>query len=212
MVRDVDFWTDRYYNACMTTLGRPLEFNPEKVLDAAMDVFWCQGYEATSLTNLLEAMELSKSSLYQSFGSKQQLFERCLTRYANWMHTNMTKQLEESNSGFEFIETILRSIANTAQLPEGNKGCLMVNSTIEFGQSDPIIAASIAGNLQPFSTLYGEAVEREQEEGDIPIDANPQVMVNYLHVAIGGLRTMIKAGADKDTVHETVTLILKALK
>ncbi len=196
----------------MTNLGRPLEYNPEKVLDSAMDVFWCKGYEATSVTNLLDAMELSKSSLYQSFGSKHQLFERCLTRYANWLHTNMRKQLEESSSGFEFIENLLSSIANTAQLPEGNKGCLMVNSTIEFGQKDPIIAASIAGNMQPFSSLYIETVKRAQEEGDIPLDANPQTLANYLHGAISGLRTMIKAGADKKSVQDTVALILKAFR
>ncbi|MCP4140938.1 MAG: TetR/AcrR family transcriptional regulator [Chloroflexi bacterium] len=189
-----------------------MEFNPEKVLDAAMDVFWCKGYEATSLTNLLEAMELSKSSLYQSFGSKQQLFESCLNRYGNWLHRNMAKELEEASSGFAFIENILASIANTAQLPEGNKGCLMVNSTIEFGQKDPIIAAVIAGNLQPLSKLYIEAVERAQDEGDIPLDADPQIMASYLHVAVGGLRTMIKAGADKESVEGTVNLILKALK
>ncbi len=195
----------------MANLGRPLEFNPEKALDAAMDVFWCKGYEATSITNLLEAMGLSKSSLYQSFGSKRQLFERCLTRYAKWLHTNMTEQLDKSSSGYGFIESILNSIVNTAQLPEGNKGCLMVNSVIEFGQRDPIMAASLAGELQLFSELYIDAVERAQEEGDVPLGADPQAIANYLHVAIGGLRTTIKAGADKESVKGTVALILKAL-
>jgi TetR/AcrR family transcriptional repressor of nem operon len=66
-------------------LGRPLEFNPATVLDAAIEVFWRKGYVATSMLDLLEAMDLSKSSLYQTFGSKQKLFERCLARYTDWL-------------------------------------------------------------------------------------------------------------------------------
>ena len=196
----------------MTTVGRPLEFNPEKALEAAMEVFWRKGYEAASMTNLLSAMDLSKSSLYQTFGSKQQLFERCLGRYANWLYKNQAKQLEESTSGYGFIENFLNSIANTAQSPEGKKGCLMVNSTIEFGQKDPIIAAAIADNLQLFSKLYMDAVKRAQKEGDISPDADPQVITNYLHVSISGLRTMVKAGADRKSVKATIALILKAIR
>ena len=196
----------------MNTLGRPLEFNPDKVIDCAMEVFWCKGYTATSMTDLLKAMNLSKSSLYQTFGSKHQLFERCLDRYADWLYTDMAKQLDESTSGYSFIENFLDSIANTAQSPEGAKGCLMVNSTIEFGQKDPLIATAIADNLQLFSKLYMEAVKKAQKEGDISLDADPQVITNYLHVSISGLRTMVKAGADKKSVKATIALILKAIQ
>jgi len=66
--------------------------------------------------------------------------------------------------------------------------------------------------MQPFSSLYIETVKRAQEEGDIPLDANPQTLANYLHIAISGLRTMIKAGADKKSVQDTITLILKAFR
>ena len=196
----------------MNALGRPLEFNPDKVIDSAMEVFWCKGYEATSITDLLEAMNLSKSSLYQTFGSKKQLFECCLNRYAGWLYNNMEKQLDESTSGYDFIENFLDSIANTALTAEGAKGCLMVNSAIEFGQKDPLIAAAIADNLQLFSKLYIEAVKRAQKEGDISLDADSQIITNYLHVSISGLRTMVKAGADRKSVKATIALILKAIR
>lgn len=196
----------------MSNLGRPLEFDPDKALEAAMEVFWCKGYEATSMTDLLEAMDLSKSSLYQTFGSKQQLFERCLARYANWLYTNMAKQLQETDSGLNFIENLIGTIANTAELPEGAKGCLMVNSANEFGQRDPFIATVINTNLQRFTDLYVEAVQKTQAEGEISKDADPLSIANYLHIAISGLRTMIKTGADKNSVNGAVTIILNLLK
>jgi TetR/AcrR family transcriptional regulator, transcriptional repressor for nem operon len=195
----------------MNSLGRPLEFDPDKVIDSAMEVFWCKGYEATSMTDLLEAMNLSKSSLYQAFGSKQQLFERCLTHYADMLSTNMEKELNASRSGRSFIENMLDTIASTAEQKEGAKGCLMVNSANEFGQKDSVIAISLEGGLQFFTKVFIKAVKRAQSEGDISADADPHVIANYLHVSISGLRTMIKAGADKKSIKGTVTLILKAL-
>jgi len=195
----------------MNNLGRPLEFDPDNATDAAMEVFWCKGYEATSMTDLLQAMELSKSSLYQTFGSKQELFERCLTRYVNWLSSNMTKQLDEAKSGRNFIETLFATIANTAQQPEGAKGCLMVNSINEFGQKDPAIALSLEESVSIFTKLFIKAVKRAQTEGDISPDTDPRAIANYLHVAVSGLRTMIKAGADKNSVKDTVTMLLKAI-
>ena len=195
----------------MSNLGRPLEFDPDKAVDIAMEVFWCRGYETTSMTDLLAAMDLSKSSFYQTFGNKQQIFERCLKRYADMLSTNMEKELNAASSGRRFIENMFDTIANTAQQTEGAKGCLMVNSVNEFGQRDPSIAISLDEGLLLFTEILIKAVKRAQSEGEISADADPRAIANYLHVNISGLRTMIKAGADKKSTKGTVALILKAL-
>jgi len=109
----------------MNSLGRPLEFDPDKAIDSAMEVFWCKGYEATSMTDLLNAMDLSKSSLYHTFGSKQRLFERCLTQYADMLSTNMEKELNASRSGRSFIENwvevLLRTCLTQLQVPQSKR-------------------------------------------------------------------------------------------
>ncbi len=197
--------------ANMNTLGRPLEFNPEDALDAAIEVFWCKGYEATSMADLLEAMGLSKSSLYQTFGSKQQLFERCLSRYADRLSAEMAKELEEAKSGRAFIEDIFAEVANTAQQPEGAKGCLIANSASEFGQREPALAAPVRDGLNRFARVFMDAVVKAQAEGSISADADPRALGNYLIGTMNGLRTMIKAGADQRSAKGMVTLILKAL-
>lgn len=110
------------------TLGRPIEFDPEKALDAAVDVFWCKGYEATSMSDLLTAMKLSKSSLYQSFGGKRQLFTRCLTRYQERFTSELSHGLREAKSGRRFIEAVFRAVADTAQQPDGER---VVSSPIQ---------------------------------------------------------------------------------
>ena len=195
----------------MNSLGRPLEFDPEKAIESAMEVFWCKGYEATSMTDLLDAMNISKSSLYQTFGSKQQLFEHCLARYAALLSSNMELGLSAAPSGRSFIKNMFDAIADTAQQAEGAKGCLMVNSVNEFGQRNSTIAMSLDENLQLFTKIFIRAIKRAQSEGDIPAEADPGMLAHYLHVGVSGLRTMIKAGADKKSAHGTVTLLLKAL-
>lgn len=192
-------------------LGRPLEFNPEEALDAAVDVFWCKGYEATSMTDLLDAMDLSKSSLYQTFGSKRQLFERSLARYADWLSAKMTKELAEAKSGRSFIEDTFEAVANTAQQPEGAKGCLIANSANEFGQREPALAIPVSDGLQRFTRVFMDAVIKAQAEGGVSASADPHALANYLLGTMNGLRTMIKAGADKRSAKGMVTLILKAL-
>ncbi|MBI5842438.1 MAG: TetR/AcrR family transcriptional regulator [Chloroflexi bacterium] len=192
-------------------MGRPLEFNPEEALDAAVDVFWCKGYEATSMTDLLDAMDLSKSSLYQTFGSKRQLFERSLARYADWLSAKMTKELAEAKSGRSFIEDTFEAVANTAQQPEGAKGCLMANSANDFGQREPALAIPVSDGLQRFTRVFMDAVIKAQAEGGVSASADPHALANYLLGTMNGLRTMIKAGADKRSAKGMVTLILKAL-
>lgn len=83
--------------------GRPRNFEPDLVLENAMQLFWSQGYEATSLQDLLLATGLSKSSLYESFGNKQSLFEAAFTRYFDIRARQMRERLEQAESPLGYI-------------------------------------------------------------------------------------------------------------
>ena len=103
----------------MKILGRPLEFDPDTAIEVATEVFWRNGFEATSLNNLTETMQISKSSLYQSFGNKKLLFETCLEGYSAMLITQIERELEEATSGMAFFENLLESIGSTANHQEG---------------------------------------------------------------------------------------------
>jgi TetR/AcrR family transcriptional repressor of nem operon len=92
--------------------GRPLEFDPSLALQRAMELFWCRGYEATSLQDLLTAMDISKSSFYQAYGSKHEIFERCLQLFRERHVRQMSMALEQSPSGKAFLRGMLRSVAS----------------------------------------------------------------------------------------------------
>jgi len=192
-------------------IGRPLEFDPDKVLDAATEVFWTKGYEATSMSDLLKAMALSKSSLYQTFGGKRELFKRCLGRYQERFTTELRVRLQHSPSGRHFIVEVFNHVADTAQEPEGAKGCLVANSASEFGQRDTGFTKPVAQGLRELGLVFKEALSRAQAEGDVSRRANLNAQASYLVSSMTGLRILIKTGMEKREARAMVPMILSAL-
>ena len=192
-------------------MGRPLEFDPERVVDQSMHVFWSQGYDATSLQDLLRTTGLSKSSLYQAFHSKQNLFDRCIDHYVDNLAKQMLGQLAESRSGRQFIEQTFQSVVDHADVPEADRGCLLWNATVEFGQRDAAVAKRLGQGMDRLAGVFETAVKRAQEEGDISPVKNPKVLSLYLLSSMSGLRSMLKGGIGGQKIKGVVQVILASL-
>ncbi len=192
--------------------GRPLEFNPDAALDAAMNLFWRKGYENTTMQDLLDAMQLSKSSLYQAFGSKQALFERCMTRYGDFMTGQLRVALDDAPSGVAFIRQFLESVLDEARVVCEPRGCLVLNTANEFARRDPRITEAVTGGLGRFHDVLLAAVKRGQREGDISPGHDAETLADYLVSSMSGLKTLSKAGADETSMRGIFELVLKTLK
>lgn len=203
-------WTNRSYIMPMTA-GRPREFDTEQALDAAMHLFWRQGYEATSMQNLLDSMKLSKSSLYQTFGSKHDLFQQCIQYYRNMMTTGLQQRLAEASSGREFIEQFFMSIVDNANNPANRIGCLVMNTATELAQRDKDIGKLIKLGTENFADVFRQAVEQAQQEGDISPDKNAHSLGHFLMSNLSGLNSMVKAGASQAVLTDIVKEILRSL-
>ncbi len=189
-----------------------MEFDPQRALQAAVDVFWRKGYEATSLQDLLAAMDLSKSSFYQTFGSKRELFERCLELFRERQAGKMMKALKAAPSGRQFLRATLLSLADEARRSVPPKGCLIMNTATEFSSRDPAVAALVADGARAFVRVFRAAVVRAQDEGDIPLDKNADALANYLVATVSGLRTMVKAGMRPAEIEGIADVALRALE
>lgn len=197
--------------SCPMSIGRPLEFDPDQALDSALAIFWSQGYEATSLQDLLRAMSLSKSSFYQTFHSKRALFERCLERYRAKIADDLATRLSGAASGRAFIEEVLYSVAAEARGQGQPRGCLTMNTANEFSRRDAKVARQVSSGVASFKRVFFAAVQRGQEEGEISRIYHPGVLADYLVSSITGLRTMVKAGADGEAAEGVIKVVLKAL-
>lgn len=193
------------------SIGRPREFDTELALEAAMQVFWSKGYEATSLTDLIEAMKISKSSFYQTFQNKHQLFQNCITYYQERFISDFTASLHTAKSGRAFIENTFTSMEEKAKPNCDRRGCLILNCVSEFAQRDPVIAALITKSIKKINDVFLAAVKRAQQEGDLSPNKNPRPLARYLLSSMNGLTTMIKAGAGATEVKEVSQVVLAAL-
>lgn len=119
-------------------MARPRTFAAEAVLDAARDVFWERGYEATSIGDLEERTGLNRSSLYQAFGSKRALFDAALERYVRENVDPVLASMESPTAGRQDLLDYLASLSATFRSdPElAVRGCMIVNSMAELGARD----------------------------------------------------------------------------
>ena len=130
-----------------------------------MHAFWSDGYEACSMQRLLQATGLPESSIYQTFGGRHALFTRCLLLYQKRSVARMTNLLEEAPSGMTFLRTVMSGVLNDRIDNEVPRGCFMMNTASELGQTDPGIAKVVNDSLTRFRGVFQEAVEQAQREG-----------------------------------------------
>src|SRR5688500_8087771 len=112
-------------------MARPQEFDTSKVLHNALRLFWQKGYEATSMTDLLEATGLSKSSLYNTFGSKHNLLLSAFDAYREDRRRDMQAVLAQGTAR-QAIDTFFRMIITDAQAPQFRHGCMSINQAVEM--------------------------------------------------------------------------------
>ncbi|WP_373191155.1 TetR/AcrR family transcriptional regulator [Halomonas sp.] len=194
------------------TRGRPIAFSPDEAANAAMQVFWARGYESASTRDLLEAMGLSRSSLYQAFGNKEQLFLEALRRYRESLLARLERRLEAAPSAMGFLETLFCETAQEAGSERAALGCLIFNSASELGQHNGLPSQHARQSIVALTALFQQAVIRGQAEGDIAPKRNAAALASYLTMGMAGLRTLLKSGATTDQASQAVELLLDGLR
>ena len=179
---------------------------------AAMQVFWARGYEAASTRDLLVAMQISRSSLYQAFGNKEQLFLEALARYRSGLVERLQRRLDEAPTAMAFFEALYRDTAREAESERAALGCLIFNSATELGQRGDRPAREATLGVEAITGLFRQAVERGQAEGDIPADRDAQALALYLTLGMAGLRALLKAGTAAAEAEQAAELVLATLR
>ena len=170
-------------------VGRPREFDEEQVLIAAMQAFWRNGFEATSLVDLTTATGLNKASLYRVFGDKHQLFMAALKNYADIEFRETTAVVSESASPLTNLRAVVKKVSDDAG---SDKGCLMINTMVELAPHDPEVKQLLKRfgeqRLQAIQGLITEA----QTGGEIRAELDPQQLAVSLMITFAGSAAMIK--------------------
>ncbi|MFH8486864.1 TetR/AcrR family transcriptional regulator [Streptomyces longisporoflavus] len=182
-------------------MARPRTFDEERALDAAMRAFWVNGYEATSTQDLCDATGLGRSSIYNTFSSKHELFRRSLARYIDSMTAGQVEILEDTGRPpMERLRALFAHIIDSefACREDGHSiGCLTVNTTVELAGRDPEAAELLARDLAARLAAISAVIRAGQSGGDISSTRDASDLARFLNAVIGGMRISAQGGADR---------------
>jgi TetR/AcrR family transcriptional repressor of nem operon len=192
-------------------MARPQEFETTEVLRSAMHVFWSKGYEATSLTDILAATGLSKSSLYATFGDKRELFLAAFDAYRKGRMQYLQRTLNNGQPARQSIETFFRQGVAHSQDKTRIYGCMTANEAVELAPHDADIRRLVAEDFQAIEDAFTQAIARGHADSSIASRQEPRVLARFLLVGLQGLQVMARAKSDRARMDDAVTVMMAAL-
>nr|WP_321291767.1 TetR/AcrR family transcriptional regulator [uncultured Trichococcus sp.] len=191
-------------------MARSKEFNEEEALDKAMGIFWKQGYEKTSIQDLVDQMGIHRRSLYDTFGDKHSLFVQTLERYESLIAAQIKKQITEEMTTVESIRKIFELAVYSDNT--NPKGCLMVNTAVELSLLDNEISQRIKSAFKQTENLIADLLIRGQARGEVASSFDISELARYIHNALIGVRVLVKTTSDPQELESTIDLTLSILK
>jgi AcrR family transcriptional regulator len=192
--------------AAIPARGRPREFCVDTALAAALRVFWSKGFEAASLTDLTEAMGVTRPSLYAAFGNKEALFRKALDLYEREKLGFMQTALEAPTSRGA-VERILNG-ALDMQTGAGPKGCLSVMSSVPGSCGADSVKAELLARRHSSEALLIARFERARAEGDLDDRFDPAALTRYVLAVIQGMAVQASAGVTRAELEALVRTVI----
>ncbi|MDJ0464474.1 TetR/AcrR family transcriptional regulator [Streptomyces sp. H27-C3] len=193
-------------------MARTKEFDPDAALQAALELFWRRGYEATSMADLVEHLGIGRASIYATFGNKHELYLKALDRYAEVRNPHLLDELSQPGPALPAVRTVLRRFAaESASEDQRLNGCFITNTAAELGPHDSDAARRVEVNWEHLETLLHSALVRARAQGELPPGRDPQALARMLLVLMQGLRIVGKASTDparvRDATEQALTLL-----
>ncbi|MCB9679098.1 MAG: TetR/AcrR family transcriptional regulator [Alphaproteobacteria bacterium] len=192
-------------------MARPRTFDPDAALDAVMDVFWLQGFEATSIDDLVRATGVNRYSLYQQWGDKQGLFLAALARYGDRVAAEWIGRIAAAPEPLDGIRVAFRTLAEAVLADPDRRSCLVLQTALELGRSDPVVQPVVRELLDRMQGALHGAIERAVATGALPATTDTAAHARHLAVAFQAVLLQARTGAPPETVRDFVTLTLSTL-
>ncbi|MEM7774312.1 MAG: TetR/AcrR family transcriptional regulator [Pseudomonadota bacterium] len=187
------------------------QFDEDQVLDAAMLAFWRSGYEATSVADLEAATGLSKSSLYNAFGNKDDVFLRCLERFSELYGHDLVTELDQDDfhSAIRaFFDRLIARFANR-RLPNG---CLATMAALEVGRRQGLAAKHVRKGLDSMRAVFESRCARAVRDGQLPRDTDCFALSTTMLALTRGIAVLNRGHPDAHLLTAAVDGFLASLR
>jgi len=191
-------------------MARPREFDRDEVLDRALGVFWDRGYESTSIDDLVGAMGIGRASLYNTFGSKHDLFVEALDRYERSLDERLLRPLAAPGSPRTILRAVLDDLAACQCGPEA-RGCLAVKAALVTCRGDCTLQERVARITRRIDDAFLAVLHRARDAGEVRADADLPALARFLTHSMQALSVSGPTRRDERQLREIVKVTLSVL-
>ncbi|MFE3261302.1 TetR/AcrR family transcriptional regulator [Nocardia sp. NPDC059091] len=171
-------------------MARTKEFDPDTMLRRALELFWERGYEATSMSDLVEHLGIARASIYSTFGGKRDLYLKALQRYLETTDPVIMDELSQPGPVLPAVRGLVQRFVREASSPDSSLGCLVVNSAVELAHCDEAVARLVESSWAHLETTLTSALLRARAQGELAADADPRALARFLLVFFQGVRVI----------------------
>ena len=188
--------------------GRPRSFDREQALERAMHVFWRQGYEATSVSDLTRAMHINPPSLYAAFGDKEQLYLEALARYQQQRVESMAKWFDEEPTAKAAVRRLLTEAARELARAGAPRGSMLVLSAMQC--SSDALQAKVAVRRASVRALLKARIDRGRHEGELARGTDTDALVDFYSAVFQGMSVQANGGAGREPLLAIAEIAMRA--
>jgi len=191
--------------------GRPAEFDRQQALEKSMELFWRNGYEATSLAALIEEMGIGRQSLYNAFGDKHSLFVEAAQHYINSNGQHFLDSLQASGSPLGNVRKAMEQVVDSLTSGEC-RGCFVTNAIVELAPHDEEVRKLVRAMLNRVEKTIKSTLDRAVEKEELSPQSDTRAIARFLNSTVHGLVVMHKASASRASLKDVLKIALTTLE
>jgi len=189
-------------------LARKREFDPDDVVEKAMHLFWEKGYSETSVRDLVDATGVAHAGLYAAFDDKEGLYTAALAKYQKLVSETLYTKLADDDAGLTDIREFFELIRMASKAAPFNNGCMMANTSVEFGDSNDRLSKLVHANLKKLTSAFRNALANAQAAGDLSAECDIDHLSAGLAASFQGLSILARARAPQKIITGAVQAAL----
>lgn len=190
-------------------MGRNVEFNEAETIEKAMNVFWEKGYHATSMQDLVDAMQINRSSLYNTIGDKHCLFLKCISNYADGVMQETKQKASEEKSALKALTNIIRDKA--AWVVDCDKGCLGIKTIFEIAPEDAEVRNILSRNNDIYMEFLAGIIQKAIDDGELEQTEDPHFIAEYIMTAFTGWKQAFILNGDPIKIKKMAEYLIKTI-
>jgi len=190
-------------------MARSVEFNECEIIEKAMNVFWEKGYHATSMQDLVDAMQINRSSLYNTIGDKHCLFIKCVTVYAEAGLKETQEKVAKEKSALQALINIIRDKA--AWVVDSEKGCLGIKTVFEIAPEDKEVRNVLTRNSVVYLELMTNLIQKAIDDGELDGTEDASLLAEYIMTTFTGWKQAFILNQDPIIIKKMSEYLIKTI-